>query len=85
MVCGDGRIELRALEKISEGEELTVSYVDFLHVSNERQRLLKQQYHFDCKCEHCTHADKDQLMTAIKDKVCVIHFNSSMFILHIFI
>ncbi|XP_056600865.1 histone-lysine N-methyltransferase SMYD1a [Triplophysa dalaica] len=62
------RIELRALEKISEGEELTVSYVDFLHVSKERQRLLKQQYHFDCKCEHCTHADKDQLMTAIKDK-----------------
>ncbi|KAA0716222.1 Histone-lysine N-methyltransferase [Triplophysa tibetana] len=62
------RIELRALEKISEGEELSVSYVDFLHVSKERQRLLKQQYHFDCKCEHCTHADKDQLMTAVKDK-----------------
>uniref|UniRef100_A0A8C1KYU5 [histone H3]-lysine(4) N-trimethyltransferase n=1 Tax=Cyprinus carpio TaxID=7962 RepID=A0A8C1KYU5_CYPCA len=61
------RIELRALGKISEGEELTVSYVDFLNVSKDRQRLLKQQYYFDCKCEHCTSGIKDDLMTAVRD------------------
>lgn len=72
-VSGDVRIELRTLGKISEGEELTVSYVDFLNVSKERQRLLKQQYYFDCKCENCSPAVKDKLMTAVKEKVCVIH------------
>ncbi|XP_051981133.1 histone-lysine N-methyltransferase SMYD1a [Xyrauchen texanus] len=61
------RIELRALGKIAEGEELTISYVDFLNVSKDRQRLLKQQYYFDCKCEHCTNSFKDDLMTAVKE------------------
>ncbi|XP_043093237.1 histone-lysine N-methyltransferase SMYD1a [Puntigrus tetrazona] len=61
------RIELRALEKISEGEELTISYVDFLNVSKERQQLLKKRYYFDCKCEHCSSATEDQLMTAVRD------------------
>lgn len=61
------RIELRALGKISEGEELTVSYVDFLQLSADRQRLLKQQYHFDCTCQHCTEHIKDDLMMAAKE------------------
>lgn len=78
------RIELRALGKISVGEELTVSYVDFLNVSKDRQHLLKQRYYFDCKCEHCTHATKDQLMNAIKDKVCVIHHQQCKTHPHIF-
>lgn len=55
------RIELRSLSKISEGEELTVSYVDFLNLSEERQRLLKTQYFFDCTCEHCKNRTKDDL------------------------
>ena len=37
------RIELRALGKISEGEELTVSYIDFLNISEERKKQLKRQ------------------------------------------
>ncbi|XP_077417901.1 histone-lysine N-methyltransferase SMYD1b isoform X1 [Vanacampus margaritifer] len=55
------RIELRSLGKIAEGEELTVSYVDFLNVSEERQRLLKTQYFFDCTCHHCKERIKDDL------------------------
>ncbi|KAK7174060.1 hypothetical protein R3I93_003784 [Phoxinus phoxinus] len=62
------RIELRALGSISEGEELTVSYVDFLNVSKDRQRLLKLQYYFDCRCEHCTSGSADALMTAARDR-----------------
>ncbi|XP_073676002.1 histone-lysine N-methyltransferase SMYD1-like [Garra rufa] len=53
------RIELRALGKIEPGEEVTVSYVDFLNLSEDRRRLLKQQYFFDCTCEHCTNKTKD--------------------------
>nr|XP_047904256.1 histone-lysine N-methyltransferase SMYD1 [Anser cygnoides] len=61
------RIELRALSKISPGDELTVSYVDFLNVSEERRRQLKKQYYFDCTCEHCKKQIKDDLMLAVKE------------------
>lgn len=61
------RIELRALSKISPGDELTVSYVDFLNVSEERQKQLKKQYYFDCTCEHCKKKIKDDLMLAVKE------------------
>ncbi|KAJ0019704.1 hypothetical protein NQD34_007273 [Periophthalmus magnuspinnatus] len=55
------RIELRALGKIAEGEELTVAYVDYINLSEERRRLLKVQYFFDCTCEHCTKHIKDDI------------------------
>lgn len=61
------RIELRALGKISEGEELTVSYIDFLNVSEERKKQLKKQYYFDCTCEHCQKGLKDDLFLGVKD------------------
>lgn len=61
------RIELRALSKISPGDELTVSYVDFLNVSEERRKQLKKQYYFDCTCEHCKKKIKDDLMLAVKE------------------
>ena len=61
-----GRIELRVLGTIPEGEELTVSYIDFLKLSKDRQQLLKKQYYFDCKCEHCSKGIKDDLMMATK-------------------
>lgn len=63
----DFRIELRALGKISEGEELTVSYIDFLHLSEERRQQLKKQYYFDCSCEHCQKGLKDDLFLAVKE------------------
>lgn len=74
-MCLSLRIELRSLGKIAEGEELTVSYVDFMNLSEERQRLLKTQYFFDCTCEHCKNRTKDDLKMAGKEvdgvKVCV--------------
>ncbi|XP_035628147.1 histone-lysine N-methyltransferase Smyd1-like isoform X1 [Oncorhynchus keta] len=61
------RIELRALSKIAENEELTVGYVDFLNVSTDRQRALKHQYHFDCTCKSCSEHLKDDLKMAAKE------------------
>lgn len=58
------RIELRAMGKIQEGEELTVSYVDFLNLSADRQKKLKKHFHFECTCEHCSQHIKDDLMMA---------------------
>ncbi len=70
------RIELRSLGKIEEGEELTVSYVDFLNLSEERRRLLKTQYFFDCTCEHCKNHIKDDVKLGGREqdgvKVCVV-------------
>ncbi|KAM9338538.1 histone-lysine N-methyltransferase SMYD1a [Symphorus nematophorus] len=61
------RIELRAMGKISEGQELTVSYVDFLNLSADRQQKLKDHFHFECTCEHCSQHIKDDLMKAAAD------------------
>uniref|UniRef100_A0A671Y9Z1 [histone H3]-lysine(4) N-trimethyltransferase n=1 Tax=Sparus aurata TaxID=8175 RepID=A0A671Y9Z1_SPAAU len=58
------RIELRAMGMIPEGAELTVSYVDFLSVSADRQKKLKEHFHFECTCEHCSQHIKDDLMMA---------------------
>ncbi|XP_041816300.1 histone-lysine N-methyltransferase Smyd1-like [Chelmon rostratus] len=58
------RIELRAMGRIPEGEELTVSYVDFLNLSADRQKKLKEHFYFDCTCEHCSQHIKDDLMMA---------------------
>uniref|UniRef100_A0A3Q0S7T5 [histone H3]-lysine(4) N-trimethyltransferase n=1 Tax=Amphilophus citrinellus TaxID=61819 RepID=A0A3Q0S7T5_AMPCI len=67
VILNHGKIELRALGKIAEGEELTVSYVDFLNLSADRQKKLKERYYFDCTCEHCSKHIKDDLMTAVAD------------------
>ncbi|XP_069544208.1 histone-lysine N-methyltransferase SMYD1a isoform X2 [Brachyistius frenatus] len=61
------RIELRSLGRISEGEELTVSYVDFLNLSADRQKKLKETFHFECTCSHCRQHISDDLMTAAAD------------------
>ncbi|XP_010793954.1 plasma membrane calcium-transporting ATPase 2-like [Notothenia coriiceps] len=62
------RIELRAVGKISEGEELTVSYVDFLSLSADRQKNLRESFHFECTCQHCSEKISDDLMTATAEK-----------------
>ncbi|CAG5867160.1 unnamed protein product [Menidia menidia] len=61
------RIELRALGKIAEGEELTVSYVDFLNPSADRQKQLRDLFYFECTCKRCTEHIGDDLMAAAAD------------------
>ncbi|XP_037548149.1 histone-lysine N-methyltransferase Smyd1 [Nematolebias whitei] len=58
------RMELRALRKISKGEELTFNYVDLLNLSAERQKQLKERFHFDCSCQRCSQQLGDDLMSA---------------------
>ncbi|XP_029448919.1 histone-lysine N-methyltransferase SMYD1 isoform X2 [Rhinatrema bivittatum] len=68
VIFNNGKIELRSLGKINKGEELSVSYVDFLNLCEERRQQLKRQYYFDCTCEHCTRRLKEDLMLAVKDE-----------------
>ncbi|XP_041825489.1 histone-lysine N-methyltransferase SMYD1a [Melanotaenia boesemani] len=58
------RIELRALGEMGEGAELTVSYVDFLNLSADRQKQLRDHFHFECSCKHCSEHIGDGLMSA---------------------
>ncbi|XP_032424988.1 histone-lysine N-methyltransferase Smyd1-like [Xiphophorus hellerii] len=58
------RMELRALGRICQGEELTISYVDVLNLSADRQKQLKERFHFDCSCDHCSRHVGDDLMAA---------------------
>lgn len=41
-----------------------MTYVDYLNLSEDRKRMLKQQYFFDCTCDHCTNKTKDDLKMA---------------------
>ncbi|XP_051898392.1 histone-lysine N-methyltransferase SMYD1b isoform X2 [Pristis pectinata] len=68
VMLNNGKIELRAIQQIKAGEELTVSYVDFLSLSADRCKMLKKQYYFDCSCEHCQKGIKDDLMQAVKEE-----------------
>lgn len=44
-----------------------MSYIDFLHLSEERRQQLRKQYYFDCSCEHCQKGLKDDLFQAVKE------------------
>eukprot|EP01134_Creolimax_fragrantissima_P003630 CFRG3630T1 len=43
-----------ALDKIYEGQELCISYIDENMPRSERQFNLKESYTFDCACEKCS-------------------------------
>ncbi|XP_075050084.1 histone-lysine N-methyltransferase SMYD1 isoform X2 [Mixophyes fleayi] len=68
VIFNNGKIELRSLGKINKGDELSVSYIDFLNLSEDRRKQLKKQYYFDCTCEHCTKKIKDDLLLAVKEE-----------------
>ncbi|XP_076012268.1 histone-lysine N-methyltransferase SMYD3 isoform X2 [Genypterus blacodes] len=64
MVFEGTKIHLRAVQDVSPQEELTISYIDTLALTEDRQRQLKDQYHFTCHCQRCDSHDKDGLMLA---------------------
>lgn len=58
MSCGLN-IELRALESISAGEEITVSYIGLVKSREHRRQELKSNWYFDCFCRRCCIEDDD--------------------------
>ncbi|XP_075966136.1 histone-lysine N-methyltransferase SMYD3 [Anarhichas minor] len=62
MVFVGTKLQLRAVRDINPEEELTISYIETLSLTEDRQRQLEDQYHFTCSCQHCDSQDKDRLM-----------------------
>ncbi|CAJ1048916.1 histone-lysine N-methyltransferase SMYD3 [Xyrichtys novacula] len=62
MVFEGTNLQLRAVQDINAGEELTISYIETLVLTDERRKQLEEQYHFICHCQRCDSKDKDSLM-----------------------
>ncbi|KAK3828901.1 MAG: hypothetical protein J3Q66DRAFT_323859 [Benniella sp.] len=56
------RVECRVIRDIQPGEELTISYIDQIGTTVERQRQLKAQYHFTCECPLCKYFPANPLI-----------------------
>ncbi|XP_061847076.1 histone-lysine N-methyltransferase SMYD3 isoform X2 [Colius striatus] len=50
---------LRSVREIQIGEELTISYIETLMPTSERQKQLMRQYCFECDCLLCKTQEKD--------------------------
>ncbi|XP_076579113.1 histone-lysine N-methyltransferase SMYD3 [Chaetodon auriga] len=62
MVFEGTKLQLRAVRDINPEEELSISYIETLSLTEDRQRQLEDQYHFTCRCQRCDSRDKDKLM-----------------------
>ncbi|XP_041837631.1 histone-lysine N-methyltransferase SMYD3 [Melanotaenia boesemani] len=62
MVFEGTKLQLRAVQDINPEEELTISYIETLSLTGDRQRQLEEQYHFTCHCQRCESQEEDGLM-----------------------
>ncbi|CAM6120160.1 unnamed protein product [Calypogeia fissa] len=53
---------VRCLENVTEGTEVTVSYVDLAASTPTRQKALKEQYYFECCCTRCMRRETSEGM-----------------------
>ncbi|KAG8892411.1 hypothetical protein FRC01_014183 [Tulasnella sp. 417] len=54
----EGTLHVHALHNIRAGEELLTTYIDSKKPRAERQKYLKENYHFECDCAVCTLPDE---------------------------
>ncbi|XP_042363613.1 histone-lysine N-methyltransferase SMYD3 [Plectropomus leopardus] len=62
MVFVGTKLQLRAVRDINAEEELTISYIETLSITEDRQRQLEDQYLFTCHCQYCDSQNMDGLM-----------------------
>ncbi|KAM9765571.1 histone-lysine N-methyltransferase SMYD3 [Menidia menidia] len=60
MVFEGTQLKLRAVRDINPEEELTISYIETLSLTEDRQRQLEEQYHFTCHCQRCQTQEDQQ-------------------------
>ncbi|KAG0034956.1 SET and MYND domain-containing protein 3 [Podila clonocystis] len=61
------KVECRVIRDIQPGEEVTISYIDQIGTTKERQRQLKEQYHFVCECPLCHYHPANPLIPVRDD------------------
>ncbi|KAF9933603.1 SET and MYND domain-containing protein 3 [Linnemannia zychae] len=66
------RVECRVIRDIQPGEELTISYIDQIGTTQERQRQLKEQYHFNCTCPLCQYFPANPLIQPCPEPLLAI-------------
>ncbi|KAF8947793.1 SET and MYND domain-containing protein 3 [Haplosporangium gracile] len=66
------RVECRVIRDIQPGEELTISYIDQIGTTQERQKQLKEQYHFTCMCPMCQYFPANPLIQPNQDALLAI-------------
>ncbi|XP_077480049.1 histone-lysine N-methyltransferase SMYD3 [Stigmatopora argus] len=62
------KLHLRAVRDIKPAEELTISYIETLSMTEERQKQLEEQYSFTCRCHKCDSRDTDKFMLSGEEK-----------------
>ncbi|KAK1891474.1 Histone-lysine N-methyltransferase SMYD3 [Dissostichus eleginoides] len=67
MVFVGTKLHLRAVRDINPEEELTISYIETLLLTEDRRIQLEDQYHFTCHCQLCDSQEKDGLMLSGKE------------------
>ncbi|KAK2960358.1 putative histone-lysine N-methyltransferase ASHR1 [Blattamonas nauphoetae] len=50
-----GEVFLRAIKSITQGEEVTISYIDAGQPLWRRQHILNERFNFVCRCDRCKH------------------------------
>ncbi|KAF2704783.1 SET domain-containing protein [Pleomassaria siparia CBS 279.74] len=57
-----GKLVVYASRRISEGEELSTSYIPLLHTHEDRRKRLRQ-YGFECSCNACALGEEERKMS----------------------
>lgn len=70
MVFEGTKLHLRAVKDIKVGDELTISYIDSVAHTDDRQKQLEEQYHFTCHCQRCDSGDMDEFMASGEATTC---------------
>lgn len=61
---------VNALRDIKPGEEVLTAYIDVSLPYKMRQKQLKENYHFTCRCELCEKEERDE---SVDPRSAVIH------------
>uniref|UniRef100_A0A8C6V5R6 [histone H3]-lysine(4) N-trimethyltransferase n=1 Tax=Neogobius melanostomus TaxID=47308 RepID=A0A8C6V5R6_9GOBI len=72
MVFEGTKLHLRAIKDIELGDELTISYIDSMALTDDRRKQLEEQYHFTCCCQRCDSRDMDALMASGEEATCCL-------------
>eukprot|EP00325_Prymnesiales_sp_UTEX-LB-985_P001988 CAMPEP_0174699036 /NCGR_PEP_ID=MMETSP1094-20130205/4441_1 /TAXON_ID=156173 /ORGANISM="Chrysochromulina brevifilum, Strain UTEX LB 985" /LENGTH=446 /DNA_ID=CAMNT_0015896297 /DNA_START=29 /DNA_END=1369 /DNA_ORIENTATION=- len=67
-IDGEGSVTMTALRDITEGEEVTISYIDTNLDIEERRKVLALHYNFECKCSRCMSEQRKELKQRMKER-----------------
>ena len=61
---------VRTIEDVENLSEIRISYINEIEKTHERQKILKENYFFDCKCLRCEDPNSDAKFSSLKCKSC---------------